>query len=73
MESKTEPVNASSENLSAYGLYIVINDETIKEGKQHLAERPAGRCTEVVIDYNGRKIEMTYDEFLHRVGLKESQ
>jgi hypothetical protein len=58
------------EQTGRCGLYITLDGDFIERYSRFVAEAPEGsHAAEVVIEHNDRKVEMTFAEFLARVGL----
>lgn len=50
------------------GLHITLSTQQIEQTKDEIAEHPDHHSVEVHVELDGRAIEMSYDEFLKRLG-----
>lgn len=57
--------------VNAYGIFISITGTFIEGWREKLAkDEPSGHVADVVIEYNGKNVEFTFEEFLDHVGLR---
>ena len=66
-ETQLEGTNAHIQK--AYGLWLTLDENAIHNSIANLIDSTANHKAEVRISYGEKAVEMTYQEFLEKVGL----
>ena len=70
--AQQEVIPGKAKLTNAYGIWIRIDGDFVKRSRQ-IAAQAQGEAADVVIEINGRKTTMTFEEFEKRVFEKEAK